>query len=260
VNAKKCCLIVGLGVIILLGVAFFTKQPNWVVAFATILLAIVAIWGPRIQSLFWGPRFAVDAEFFPHATTVRSKRFGCRDNQLVVERQEADAKFIACRIWNTGDLGADKVEAVLTRLVPNPKKLMTPFNLSWTHQRDPQILPQLPARSARLLTIGHITDPRACDEEGKQIDPSDPPLFCLELFVKPNSRDHLLPSDSYKIEIEVAAASAPKRSFLFRLDPWSTWAETTGLAMQHGRGNVIYTESESHFRRIIRRFCDWLQR
>jgi hypothetical protein len=214
-----------------------TFTPDWLTAFATILLAITAfaaIFKDVIRDWFTRPKFSVIFEAgHPDCHVVRLDWRTTSSSGSF--SGSAPTHYVRCRVHNTGNAGAKDVEVAVIEVRQKDaagnfrrRPMGTPWNLVWAHYNT-HFLPQLPPGAERHIAIGHVVDPASRRGIQGEDDPSFNPastetLFCLELFVKSNTLEYLLRPGEYQIDFQVSAANArPSRKFTLYLNHTGTW-------------------------------------
>lgn len=220
-------------------------EPAWLTAISTIVLALAAtitVFRDELRRLIHHPDF--DIAFTPQQSD-------CRIVPITWPSGNADAHYIRCRIKNTGKISAQDVEVAIARMFREdasgnfiPYESSVLMNLLWSH-RNSHVLTQLPPETERYITLGHVTDPaqRAYipggeDDPQRDIAPGKT-LFCLETFVRSNTREYLLDPGRYRIVLEVSAANARPKQFAFSLHHTGDWFPDEARMYSQGLGMRI---------------------
>ncbi|MCK4412605.1 MAG: hypothetical protein KAY32_03580 [Candidatus Eisenbacteria sp.] len=200
------------------------RKPEWLTAFGTILLAVIAgaaVAREQVRDFLFPPILEADPELFEHRTHIM-RRYG------VDFVYSAGAHYIVCRIWNRGRSAARNAEAAIVSVTRTdlpegrrPHKIMTPFNLNWAYHGVPTMT-RIPAGTARVLTLGHITEPAKGGEVGESpVDGRS--RFWLEVFAKPFSLEHGLDPGEYEIGIQLSADNCSPTTVKFQLRSSGRW-------------------------------------
>ncbi len=213
----------------------FLENPNWWVAFGTILLAFVAIFQDKIRSMIWRPKLDCIIELKPpdcHRTKSTLKRM--TDTQQLASFYSYYYRFA---IWNNGNISAKNVEVMITDVLKKEGKdfkrieAFTPDNLLWSilHKDFPSnsfktYCDYISPDTFKHCNLGHIHDPKyrkkITGEDNPEFKLTDKEtIFCFDVNFKSNALYYLIPPGEYKISIKVGCENAKtiSRSYLIKI-------------------------------------------
>jgi len=174
--------------------------------------------------------------------------------------------YFRFRVWNKGDVTAEKVEVILKRVYIRTKggteyKLDESFpidNLNWSTIGSRIIIPIVKNGKAelgetlvpstycdyispgtyKLCTLGHTTDPEHWDKDDYGRPPFDVNLnenaFCFDVSFRSNLKYYFKPSGTYKIEVQVAAANAKTITRWYEFTFSGIWFESQREMIEKG--------------------------
>lgn len=181
----------------------------FVSAFAALVVAFVAIYHDRLQSLVYSPILELEkGPFYPDSVRVPLTD----DTGNVV----ANACYLQIRVKNKRavainvEVFVEKIEKEINSVFQRVDSFY-PLNLKWRHY-DTVFLDRLSPGTSRDCTLGRIVEP-----ENKRLVGDDHPSlnihsnqspFRLELATVPNTRCDLLVPGKYKLYLEIGASNA----------------------------------------------------
>jgi hypothetical protein len=181
---------------------------DWLVAFGTLVLAIVAIFQETIRGWVYRPSFRVSTKTEPPDSLAVP--FTAIDGTLL-------AKTVHLRLWveNVGNATAMNVEVYAAELRRQRADgtwervgRFPPMNLSWSDVGGiyfSRIAPEM----GKHCDIAHVTDPArraAVGEDAPMLDLTDQQCsLAFNLITRPNHRGHIVGPGKYRLDILVAA-------------------------------------------------------
>lgn len=212
-------------------------SPEWVTAFSSITLVLVAvllILRDEIRKWILQPTFEV---------RFQRENPDCHRVPL----GSYPVHYIRCRIYNSGRVAAQNVEVAVVGVRKKDANgtfqnypMATPWPLLWSHHNN-HVLSQIPRLAERHITLGHVMEPKdrihipvpsENDPKHSQTDT----LFVLEVFVRSNTLEYLLPPGEYEIKVQVAASNAKPKTFLFHLNHTGKWFSDESKMYSDGLG------------------------
>ena len=205
---------------------FFKKNyemANWLVAFGTILLAIIAVFKDAILSWYKRPKLKITIDLNPpdcHKTNMKAKEERKIEGKLWIWEAVAECFYFRFKIWNKGSLKAENVEVMITEL---KKKQATgkfvkvarfiPMNLHWSNYSGNPYMLQISPNIFKHCDFGYILNPAKRSQLEMEDDPilqvnSSQTIFSFSFIGKPFTMGHLIEPGTYKVTVLIAAANA----------------------------------------------------
>lgn len=231
---------------------------DWVVATATFLAVVVALFKEDITQWWRRPKLVVSIALEPphcHQTTLN----------CTVQRTDltfAQAKCYYFRVWveNLGKTRATHVQVFAAKLLRRTAdgsfqedNHFLPMNLRWAHAhpRGPNgghevyadgISPSM----GKHCDLGHIIDPanRVECNEGLPGLASTNAVFALDLEFPPNTRSHLLGPGTYQLELRIAAANAVPVTKRLEIAVTGDWFPDELRMFRDGIGMRVLSEAD----------------
>lgn len=183
---------------------------DWVVASATFLLAVVAVFQETIRGWFYRPVFQVSIKTEP--PDCFSVPITVVNNGTVLT---VDSIYLRLWVENIGNATARKAEVYANQLRQRRLDgtwervhLFPPMNLKWSNVGliyFPSIAPNM----GKHCDVGHISDPanrHQLREDAPRLHLSNEETsLAFDLMVGPNNRSHIIGPGEYQLDILVAA-------------------------------------------------------
>lgn len=218
-----------------------TKLAEWLAAFGTIGLGIIAAFQDRIRSLIWKPKLVVSIKTSPpdcHKTILVSHN---RQGNTI----ESECYYFRLCMKNIGKCGADRVEIMASKLfmLKNentsvminsfiPQNIRTSFShTSFYETISPGI--------EKYFDLGHIINPiKRSQFSGEDIPerpfPPTSTIFSVDFRSRPFNMCHLIDPGIYRMEIVVGASNIPKPHMFVLQISHDSWFEDEQEMFQKG--------------------------
>ena len=217
-------------------------MANWLVAFGTIVLAIVAIFQDRIRSWFWSPKLDCTISLHPPDCHRTISRLG--DKQFF-------SYYYLLEIWNRGNVSARNVEVLIVdvqRKEGNSFKIIDSFlpdNLKWSTLFDISGERLIPKRYCEYISpdsfkhcnLGHIHDPGYRKADGDDADLSvgeKETIFCFDVHFMSTKRYYLVGPGVYKVKIKVGCENARTITRNYKITVTGKWFEDETRMLNEG--------------------------
>jgi hypothetical protein len=206
---------------------------DWLIAFGTILVAIVAIFQDKIRSWIWKPKLNCEINLSPpdcHSTLLRYQSPGYPEHG---EDVWAQTYYFRLRISNTGNTSAKNAEVILTEILKKEgdkfKKLkdFSADNLLWS-TLDKMYCDYISPGTFKFCNIGHVVDPK---ERGKLpgedngfINLADGETsFFFDVRFKSNIMYHIVGPGIYIIAVKIGSENAKTISRKYEINITGKW-------------------------------------
>jgi len=206
--------------------------------FATIILALVALFQDRLRTFVFSP--SIDLEpgpFYPDYEKVPV-------TNKMTKQVITQACCLGIRIRNCGPSSAEKVEVFIAKIEKESNGVFCKvsgfyaLNLTWRHYDPPVVfLERLLPDTARECALGSIVDPNQKHKVGADHSslnlPANRSPFQLALATIPNTRSDLLAPGKYRLFLEIGSANARRvKKRTVELEFTGEWlAETDKMAV-----------------------------
>jgi hypothetical protein len=213
---------------------------NIVLAIGTLALATSAIFQDRIRAWVWKPKLNLEMHIWtPDCQKVPVKVTYTRSNSFTKEKfTETDfteAYYIRLKVYNHGDISAEKVQVFISHLNKKDKsgkfkytyvKEFSQQNLIWNTFGEGLVIKYIwdyiPPKTFQYINLGVIYKPnelrdKAINESftinnlnkfGK--DANKETFFSIQQYAKSYNQEHLLIKDEYKFMLTIAASNIKK--------------------------------------------------
>jgi hypothetical protein len=206
-------------------------DPNWAVAVATIVLALVAAFQSAIERRIYHPTLELTTETRPPdcVRVTVTDTFGAFITYTI---------FLRVKITNTGNTAAEKVEVYAESLFRHVAKdrweRVTSFpsmSLVWANTQREVFYPLISPSMAKYCDVAHIHDPRtvdhpqlAGDRPTFALDDPPKPTLAFDVQTLPNHRSHVvkLPG-TYRLNVIVAAQNSASEKWEIDIHADGEW-------------------------------------
>lgn len=235
-------------------------EDNWVLAISTVVLAIAtllvfiaAVFQDRIQLLFTRPKLDVSINTKP-PDCHKVRMYGPYRGGVSVMKGPLDQVFVAfayyfrLRVKNKGNDKAESVEVLLDTLSRKQadgtyKSVASflPMNLLWSNYRQPS-MPTISPGTYKLCDLGHIVDPSKLEETGELMNitwegfSEEETVLILDTHVKSFTLSHLIRPASYQLRIIIAAANTKPIRKTLEINLTGKWFEEEREMLDQGVG------------------------
>jgi len=204
----------------------------WATAFATFILAFVAIFQDKIRA--WIKRPKLNAEIVCAPPDCHQTKYNTvhKKGKYPIT---AESYFFRMRIINNGNKKAENVEVYAYKLERkqsnNTYEKMNwflPLNLVWTHYGT-AFIEAISPEMEKHCDLGVILKPQSRKDIDKQdIDyyDSSKTLFSLSVLVYPNTLTHLLKDGDYRLYLKIAASNTEPTEKILRIVIDGHWSDS----------------------------------
>jgi len=211
---------------------------DWAVAFATILLAIVAVWQERIRAWWDSPRFEVTAETTPPCCN-KVELSNAKDGHFV-----AECIYLRINVKNVGrstarnvEVYAESLELIRAELKLERVQSFPPMHLTWSNTPRHIIINRLGAAMSRYCDVGRIVDPQLRNNVSGDNSPrlgldSNTVSLCFSLQTSPNHKAHIVGPGNYVLTVLVAAENRKPNKHKIKLFVHGTWHSDEAIMLR----------------------------
>jgi len=198
-------------------------SANRIIAFGTILLAIIAVFQDKLRQWVMKPKLDISVEKKPPDCIMTLGYSSLIEEEFYI-------LYIRVRVTNTGNAPAKNVEVFIKELKKLDKtsdyiydNSFLPMNLEWSYTKR-VYCPLISPKMYKHCDLAHIIDPskrefiQGEDRKWRSI-PTEWPILSFNTIVKPASLNHLLPVGKYQILLIAAAENCKpvSKSFVIAL-------------------------------------------
>jgi len=216
----------------------FELTAMWVVAIATILLAVAGVFQDWIRAIVLRPK--LDA-------SIALKPPDCHKTKLTYSEEEPGAPCYMLRlsISNYGNHRAENVEVYASELQKKDADgtfqrhgRFSPMHLLWSNVRKP-VLPAILAKMSRHCDLGMVIKP---EERPKFPEHNDTEVamknttISLSLETTPNMKGHILPPGAYRLKLQIGAANCKVVEKTLEIALEGTWYDEEKEMFDKGLG------------------------
>ncbi len=214
-----------------------------VIAFGTILLALVALFGNAISR--WLRRPKLEVEVNPNPPHCH-KTFLSTDTGEVV----ADCYYFRVLIENRGKTAARNVEVFAEELLRKTKggeyktvSSFIPMQLIWSNIGQ-MLYPALHPDAKRHCDVFHIVDPsgratqlaNSMENADREDIPRDKAILSFDTRAKANTKGHLQPPGDYHLKIVVTSENTKALQKTLRIETTGDWIDDEGRMLSEAVG------------------------
>jgi hypothetical protein len=202
----------------------------WATAFATFILAIVAIFQDKIRARIKRPELNAEINCSPPDCHKTKYKIMISDNRSY---RSADSYFFRMRIINNGNEKAENVEVYAYKLErkSNDKykelKWFLPLNLGWTHYGTP-FIEAISPKMEKHCDLGVVINPQSRkDFEKQNLDSydSNKTILSLSVLIYPNTLSHLLKEGDYRLYLKIASSNTEPIDKILRIVLDGYWSD-----------------------------------
>lgn len=211
-------------------------MEQWLVAFGTLVLAIVAVFQDRLRSWVASPKLRISvATASPYCQKI-----------IVINNAtgyEADGYFLRICVENISSLmGAYQVEVFAAELLKkgidgkyHPSERFDPMCLIWSHSFQP--FANLSPGMKRYCFIGRVINPRERAKvpnfDSKNI-PSGETCLSLATEIERNTKPHIILAGRYRLKCSIGGSNTKSISSVFDLEISGKWYEEENKMFERG--------------------------
>ena len=223
---------------------WLTGIGTFLMAIATVALAVVAVFQDKIRERITRPELEVSIEPNPpDCLSIPMVMVGPQGEQLV----KSDCYYIRLRIENTGNQKAESPEVFASELSKRQADgefrrvaSFLPMNLIWADFRA-ELAPAIPPKMYRHCDIAHVLDPERRGQFPQEDNiwngvPANTPILSFDTFVKPNTLSHLVPFGTYRLLLLIAAANAKPITRTLEISLTGDWFSDESSMLGDGLG------------------------
>ncbi len=201
-------------------------MAQWFIVFATLILAIVAVFQDKIRARVTRPKLRAEIFLAPpdcHRTLISDRR----------EQNIGNCFYFRLRVYNNGNTAAKTVEVFASSLkrkcadgIFRNVDSFLPMNFTWSHIGG-LYFPSISPNMYKHCDLGHIVAPNirhlAPGESNDKIVTGTQTIFSFDQIVKPNNKGYLIGPGKYALEIVVAAANASPKVQQIEINHTGKW-------------------------------------
>lgn len=202
---------------------------DWLVAGATLILAVVAAFQDVIRRALYHPRLKLTTQSRP-PDCVRVPV-----TETVTGKLVTNTVFLRVKVTNEGNEAATNVEVYAKRLfrrMENDWKPVDSFpsmSLVWANTNRQIFYPTIAPLMDRFCDVAHIHDPAqlehpllAGDRPGFPV-PEKHAVIAFDVQTRPNHRAHVVPSGTYRLDVVVAGDNVRSEEWQIELTSTGKW-------------------------------------
>lgn len=218
---------------------------QWAGAAATFAAVLVALFRDEALRFWRRPRLSVSAKLGPpdcHKTTATYR--------TPTGIESADCYYLRLWVENIGKTRAERVQVFAAQLTKRHadgtfRKVddFLPMNLRWAHGQHGVAGPEIFAEGISPLMgkhcdFGHVIDPAAQAAIGEDLPDVAPgrAILALDVEFPPNTRSHLIPPGTYRLDLKVAAANSTPVTKTIELTTRGVWYPEQSRMFSEGLG------------------------
>jgi hypothetical protein len=217
---------------------------DWLVAFGTIALAIIAAFQDRIRSIFWSPSLDCEIELSPpdcHRTVSRGGS------------TEFYSFYYRFKVWNKGKVSAKNVEVLINDILKRHGtsfkrvEAFSPDNLKWSTLFDivggsivyRRYCDYISPGTYKHCNLGHVHDPNFRTSIPGENNPNllvrkDETIFCFDVHFRSNILYYLVEPGEYQIQIKVGCENAKTITKKYLVKISGKWFEDENRMLNEG--------------------------
>lgn len=215
---------------------------DWVVAFGTLVLALVAVFQDTVRGWFYRPTFQISTKTGPPDCVAGPVNL--LDGSFV-----ADSVYLRVWVENVGNATARNVEVYAKELRrrradTNWERVSAfpPMNLRWANLGTiyfPSIAPEM----GKHCDVGHVVDParrHLLKEDAPRLDlTNQQSSLAFDLMVAPNHRGHIVGPGEYQLDILVAAENVRPKKAKVVINLRGPWYPDEATMLRDGVGMAV---------------------
>jgi hypothetical protein len=217
-------------------------MADWLVAFGTIVLAVLAVFQDRIRSWFWSPKLDCTISLHPP---------DCHRTISLLGDKQFFSFYYLLEIWNKGNVSARNVEVLIVDVqrkegtsfkmidsfLPDNLKWSTLFDVSGDRLISKRYCEYISPDSFKHCNLGHIHDPayRKADGDDSHLSISEKEtIFCFDVHFMSTKRYYLVGPGVYRVKIKVGCENAKTITRSYQITITGKWFEDETRMLNEG--------------------------